>query len=706
MIASLLAILVTQQPDLLVARPLRSDVALWTMLSATVSLIGLLVFLLGRNVVKLVVERRRGIFGAKLNTRFVLSFLLVTGISSILLFASSWYLLVRVINAWFELELAEGLRRSVALAQSYYRDQEDLALLFGRRIAEQIGERGLLRSGQGSELSRHVSRKQAEYDLALVEIFDASGELVAGATHPERAVVSFESPDSDLVREGLDGVEQTHVSSAAGGELVRALVPIYAPAGSEDVAAIVVINRFVPHGIGEHVAEIEAGLAAYRRLQPSEGALESSTPVYLGILALASLLFSTWIGFRLAKQITEPIQRLAGAATEVAAGNLDVHVEQVGDDEIGTLVAEFNRMATDLRVSREALDRRRRQLEVIVRSVAAGVISLDGDWVVRTINPSALRLLGVQGTEWYGRKVDELLEGEAQRTLGSLLRRLAVGPQQMLRRQVQIVGNEEPCTLNWTASKIHGLEGESGGFVVVIDDVTQILRAQRMAAWRDVARRIAHEIKNPLTPIQLSAQRLGRRLVGRLGDAESRELLEESTAAITREVETLKHMLTEFSNFARLPATDPSPTRLNALVEEVVKLYRGNTTIEFQADLAPDLPTLDLDREQIKRVVLNLLDNATAAIDAAGEGPRQVWVSTRSDRELGTVALEVVDTGVGLDPAERMRLFEPYYSTKTLGSGLGLAIVSRIVSDHSGTIRVRGNQPRGSRFIIELPARV
>ncbi|MCE2391805.1 MAG: HAMP domain-containing protein [Proteobacteria bacterium] len=704
-IATLLAGLVALQPDLLVARPLRSDAALWAMLSATVSLIGLLVFLLGRNVVKLVIERRRGIFGAKLNTRFVLSFVLVTGISSILLFASSWYLLVRVINAWFELELAEGLRRSVALSQSYYRDQEDIALLFGRRIATQIGERGLLHPGGSPNLNRHVALKQAEYDLALVEVFDAGGELLAGATDPERAVVSFESPNSDLVREGLDGVEQTHVASAAGGELVRALVPIYAGEGSDEVAAVVVINRFVAQGIGEHVAEIEAGLAAYQRLQPSEGALESSTPVYLGILALASLLFSTWIGFRLAKQITEPIQRLAGAATEVAAGNLDVHVEQVGDDEIGTLVAEFNRMAGDLRASRDALDRRRRQLEAIVHNVEAGVISLDGDWVVRTINPSALRLLGVQGAEWYGRKIDELLEGEAQRTLASLLRRLAVGPRQVLRKQVQIVLNEELCTLNWTATRIHGLEGEAGGFVVVIDDVTQILRAQRTAAWRDVARRIAHEIKNPLTPIQLSAQRLNRRLMGRLEDAESCELLEESTAAITREVESLKQMLTEFSNFARLPATDPAPTAINALVGEVIELYRGHTRIDFQTDLAPELPTLDLDREQIKRVILNLLDNATAAIDDAGAGPRRVRVATSLDRELGTVALEVADTGTGLEPAERMRLFEPYYSTKREGSGLGLAIVSRIVSDHSGTIRVRGNQPRGTRFIVELPVR-
>ena len=707
LIASLLAALVALQPDLLAALPIASDAALLAVLYATVVLIGLLVFLLGRNVVKLVVERRRGIFGARLDTRFVLSFLLVTGISSILLFASSWYLLVRVINVWFELELAEGLNESVSLAQSYYRDQEDRALLFGKRVAEQIRERRLLRPGRAGALRRHVEGKQAEYDLGLIEVFDPGGEPLASAIHPERTVVSFESPDSILVREALEGVERTDVGSAAGGELVRAVVPVYARSDPGEVAAVVVVNHFVPHGIGQHVAVIEAGLAAYRRLQPSEGALEIGALVYLGVVALASLLFSTWIGFRLAKQVTGPIQHLASAATEVAAGNLDVRVEQVGDDEIGVLVAEFNRMATDLRSSREDLDRRRLQMEAIVRSVEAGVVSLDRDWVVQTLNPSALRLLGVRNRDWQGRKVDDLLEGEALRTLVSLLRRLAVGPQQMLRRQVPIAVGEELRTLDWTASRIRGLDGEAGGFVVAIDDVTQILSAQRTAAWRDVARRIAHEIKNPLTPIQLSAQRLGRRLAGRLEDAESRELLEESTSAIAREVEAVKHLLTEFSNFARLPATDPAPTRLNALVEEVARLYSGDTEIELQVDLAPDLPVIDLDREQIKRVVLNLLANARDAIGAAGEGPRRIRVATRFDREIGSVALEVADTGTGVDPSERLRLFEPYYSTKRgdKGSGLGLAIVGRIVSDHSGTIRVRGNRPRGSRFVVELPAR-
>jgi two-component system nitrogen regulation sensor histidine kinase NtrY len=423
------------------------------------------------------------------------------------------------------------------------------------------------------------------------------------------------------------------------------------------------------------------------------------------MLWLISVLFAAWIGFRLAKQVSEPIQRLARAATQVAAGNLDVHVEQGSDDEIGTLIAEFNRMASDLRGSRADLERRRAQMEIIVRSVAAGVISLDRDAVIQTINPSALRLLGIPRGEGPGRKLAEVLTGEALVTVSGLLRRLSAGPRSTLRQQAPVVVGEELRTLNWTASRIAAGEGEPAGFVIVLDDVTQILNVQRMAAWREVARRIAHEIKNPLTPIQLSAQRLKRKLSAKLDDPEARQVLDESTTAITGEVEAMKNLLAEFSNFARLPATDPAPTDLNRLAGEVVSLYRGEPSIELETELAPDLPLLDLDREQFKRVILNLMDNAIAAIHEAGPGPRRVRVSTRFEHEIGTVALEVADTGVGVRPEDRARLFEPYFSTKRKGSGLGLAIVGRIVSDHSGYVRVRANQPRGTRFVVELPAR-
>jgi two-component system nitrogen regulation sensor histidine kinase NtrY len=344
-------------------------------------------------------------------------------------------------------------------------------------------------------------------------------------------------------------------------------------------------------------------------------------------------------------------------------------------------------------------------MEIILRSVAAGVISVDREGVVMTINPSALRLLGLARDLYVGRKLGEVLPGEALETVEGLLSRLAAGANPTLRRQARLSVGDQTLTLHWTVSQLHDIEGELTGYVLVLDDVTQLIRAQRMSAWREIARRIAHEIKNPLTPIQLAAQRLRRKLGPGLEDPESRKLLSQYTDSIMSQVEAMKALLAEFSDYARLPATDPSPTDLNELATEIVEMYRENRSIQFRTDLDASLPRLDLDREQIKRVILNLIDNGIAAIEESAGDPREIEVSTRRDGTLGTVRLEIADSGVGIRPEDRPRLFEPYFSTKRDGSGLGLAIVSRIVSDHSGYIRVRDRRPRGTRFVIELPAR-
>jgi two-component system nitrogen regulation sensor histidine kinase NtrY len=700
-----LAALLAVEQELLArsrALPIGSDTLLLVLVHVSVILIGLLVFLLARNAVKLFVDRRAGRFGSRLNTRFVVSFVFATALSSTALFVLSALLVSRAVNVWFELELSESLDQSVEIAETYYEEAEKRSLFFARRIAEQIGRQGLL-AGDVEALRRFVAEKQTEYDLGVVEVFNVAAEELAIATHPEIAVVAFDSPSSALIRAGLEGEERSVVEGAGPGDLVRAVVPVRRAGPGRAVEGVVVVNRFLPRAIGTRVEAIRTTRAAYERLQPQAGTFEGSILMLLAMITLSSVLFSSWIGFRLAKQVTEPIERLAGATAEVAAGNLDVRVEQGGRDEIAQLVDGFNRMATDLSRNRADLERRRTQMEIILRAVGAGVISLDADFAVRTINPQALRLLGVAQGEWVGRKLGEMLGGHALEMLSTMLHRLAAGPHETLRRQMPVAVAGDVRTLNWTVSRVQ--DTSAPGYVVVVDDVTEIMRVQRMAAWREMARRIAHEIKNPLTPIQLTAQRLQRKLAPKLADPEAASLLREGTAAITAEVDAMKHLLTEFSSFARLPATDPVPTDLNKLVGEVVELYRGNASIEFKTELDPHLPMLDLDRQQIRRVILNLVDNAIAAIDEAGSGPREVHVSTRLDAAVGTIHLQVADTGAGVRAEDRARLFEPGFSTKRAGSGLGLAIVSRIVSDHSGYVRVVANRPRGSRFIVELPAR-
>ena len=702
-----LAVLITVEQSLLgLARdlPIGRDTLFLALTHLNVVGIGVLVFLCARNVVKLVTERRRGILGAHLNTKFVVLFVFMALVPTTGLFLFSALIINRSIDTWFQLQVEQSLGESLDIAETYYRGAEDRAAYFGRRIARGIERERLLREDALEDLRRFVAEKQEEYDLGVVEVFSAQREELATAIHPEVAVVAFEAPDSELIDRALQGVELTQRQEAGPGELVRGMVPVRSTFNSQDVVGVVVVNSFVPRGVSQKVATIRSSLESYRRLLPSSGAFKGSLLMLLAMMTLSIVLLSAWIGFRLAKQITVPIQRVAGAAIEVAAGNLDVRIEHTAKDEIGLLVDSFNRMASDLKSSRQDLERRRAQMEVTLRSVAAGVVSLDRDGLVTTINPSARRLLGIQTANGEGRKVGEVLAGPSLKTVEDLLHRLRAGPEERVRQQVPVAIGEEVRTLNWTASRIHQAEGQPAGFVLVIDDVTEIMRVQRMAAWREVARRIAHEIKNPLTPIQLSAQRLRRKLEESLPDEASRQILRDCTEAITGSVDAMKRLLSEFQNFARLPATDPAPTDLNALVEETVGMYRENRTIDFATRLDA-VPSLDLDREQVKRVILNLIDNAIASIDEAGEGPRAITVSTRTDQALGTVQLEVADTGRGIERADRARIFQPDFSTKRNGSGLGLAIVSRIVSDHSGVIRVRTNSPRGSRFVVELPLR-
>jgi two-component system nitrogen regulation sensor histidine kinase NtrY len=281
-----------------------------------------------------------------------------------------------------------------------------------------------------------------------------------------------------------------------------------------------------------------------------------------------------------------------------------------------------------------------------------------------------------------------------------MLRDLVVTKQDTISKQMTIPFREGKRTLLINLTVLRDDNEEFIGTVVVFDDLTHLLKAQRMAAWREVARRIAHEIKNPLTPIQLSAQRLRKRYLARFGDDE--RVFDECTSTIIKSVDELKTLVDEFSHFARMPAAQPSPNDLNEIIGEAVTLYQEahrNITFSFLPD--PALPQLSLDRDQIKRVLINLLDNAVAAIDGTGT----IALQSRYNPDLQMATCTVADTGHGISPEDRPRLFEPYFSTKKEGTGLGLAIVNSIIADHHGFIRVRDNQPQGTVFVIELPVR-
>ncbi len=702
------------------ALPVGDGVLFLFLNAVNVILIGLLVFLIARNFVKLVFERRRGILGSHLNTRFVLAFLLIATVPTAVLFVVSAFFITSSIDTWFSLQVDDALEQSRAVADAFYEGSSRDALFYGRRIAEQIRADGLLAEDGRARLAELVQAKQREYNLGVVEVFSATGEELVAASNPEIPAANFSRPESDLVRSALAGSSTSSISELGGADVIRGAVPIQSAARSEETVGAVVVNTFVPRSLTRRVADIRAALDEYRRLQPNAGHIRTVYLLELLLIFLVVLLLATWWGLRMAKAVTGPIRALVEGTDEVARGNLDVVVETTSEDEVGFLVRSFNQMTHDLRDARTGIERsnveleqRRRYMEIVLRNIGAGVVSIDADGRISTINPSAQRLLGVPpGVGLAGRKIEEVLtRPEHLEIVSELAAQLRPGLRESIRRQLQVPSGDEMLTLLVSLTLLQDEDGRRLGMVFVFDDYTQLVKVQRMAAWREVARRIAHEIKNPLTPIQLSAQRIRRRFREHLAEgSEDGKVFDECIDTITTQVESLKLLVNEFSNFARLPAANPKPDDLNRLVADTVASYADTEGVALRTELDPALPSVDLDREQLRRALSNLIENAIAAIreqaDERGHpGQGSIELRTVHDGLLGTARLEVADDGPGIHPEDRRRIFEPYFSTRRRGTGLGLAIVSRIVTDHHGYIRVHDNRPRGTRFVVELPVR-
>jgi two-component system nitrogen regulation sensor histidine kinase NtrY len=510
---------------------------------------------------------------------------------------------------------------------------------------------------------------------------------------------------------------QAHEPLDAGGELVRAGAIARDASGAP--VGVVIASDFLPGDLARHARRIAEAYEDYSQLRVLKRPLEG---VYLSLFLMMTLLIlvsATWLGLYLAKRITRPVHMLAAGAREIGAGHLDHRIEPETRDEFGSLVEAFNAMAGELATSQKRLDRsrrdlerknseldeRRRYIETILERIATGVISIGPDGRVSTINAAALRLLGVD-TGIVGANADQVFGREDLQPVAALIRSVNTSSKPA-GQEIALARGGREVHLAAAATALQG-SGAHEGTVLVFDDVTPLVRTQRVAAWRDVARRLAHEIKNPLTPIQLCAERLRRHF----GTAPPpvKELVDECTSTIVGEVESLKALVDEFAQFARMPAPRAVPSNLNAVLNETLALYNGLfTRIQLERQFAAALPPVRLDVEQIRRVVINLVDNAIEALGGTQGAPpvegRTPWITieTQHDPTNAVVRLIVSDNGPGVPEEDRDKLFMPYYSTKRRGSGLGLAIVRRIVVEHGGSIDIGDNVPHGSRFVIELP---
>ena len=703
-IISVLIVLLTtiemKSPQLGGKIPIANNIIIFSLLNINIILILLLIFLVIRNLVKLIFERKRKVLGAKLRTKLVVAFISLSLIPTLLLFFVAVGFITSSVEHWFKAQVEQSLQGSLEVAQAYYRDFAKSTVSSAQQISRHLSRQGAFKGAKGaSSLREQLEAKRQEYHLSTLGIF-MKGEGNPIRVEDPTLKTFFLPPPKDLLEAGFSGKEVSRTLSAGEGEVITGIAPIFNPSEGGEVVGVVAASHFIPKSLTAKMREISQAFVEYKQLKILKRPIKFSYMMALLMVTLLILFSATWFGFRLSKDITDPIKELAEATHQIATGDLNFRIQMKAADEIGILVQSFNQMTGDLQVSRSELEQRKKYMEIVLKNVAAGVISIDEKGMITTINTSAEQMLEIKGEEVLEKKLSEVLAKEYVEQIDGLLRELKSSQKDSIEKQltVNLKGKSLSLLINLTALKDE--EGRPLGVVAVFDDLTQLIKAQRMAAWREVARRIAHEIKNPLTPIQLSAQRLRKRYLGKLQSDGA--VFEECTRTIMKQVEELKGMVNEFSNFARMPASQPTPNHLNEIIQETLVLFQEapkEVRIEFNPH---DLPVFNIDRDQMKRVMINLIKNSLAAIEREGK----IRIETSYDPRLQMVRLEVSDDGCGIPDEEKGKLFEPYYSTKKSGTGLGLTIVNAIVADHNGYIRVRDNEPKGTTFLIELPVRV
>ncbi len=681
-------------PDVSADYTLVSNIAFFLLVNINIILLALLVFLVVRNLLKLVLDRRRRILGSRLQARLVFAFIGLSLVPTVLLFLIAGSLVTRSVDKWFDAQVVNALRGSLDISSTYYQNSADNALFFARELSHRIGDADLFDAKKLDGLKRLVEEKQREYNLGTVEVYKPDGTALVKAFNDQVPTGVTVRPRADFLDSALRGLEVTRSEALGAGDVLRGAVPVYGE--GRRIIGAVVVDFFVPVSVSKKARAISRSYEEYKHMAILNEPVKKAYMLTLLLITLVMIFAASWFGFALAKGITVPIQQLAEGTHEVAHGNLDYRIESGGDDEIGTLVASFNQMTEDLKHTHSELEQRRQYMETLLANITAGVISVDRSGKVTIVNKAAEQILDLRAADVLYRRYEEALGAPELQPLLEVIEQVKDGL--AVECGVRIGGGERVRMLMTVAADLRDDAGRTLGVMVFMEDLTEIQSVQRVEAWREVARRIAHEIKNPLTPIQLSAQRLRKRYENVLdGDG---GVLDKCTSTIIRQVEELKTLVNEFSNFARLPTAKLGPGDLNEVVREALFLFKeGHREVEFDFSEQEPLPPVELDREQIKRALFNLLDNAVASLGGNG----RIEIATRFDEAFGMVRLEVADEGEGIAREDRGRIFEPYYSTKEDGTGLGLSIVGTIVADHRGYVRVRQNQPRGTRFIIELP---
>ena len=705
LLAFTLAYYLIQQSRQISSAMIASGVLLFVLWYVNIVLILAIVFVFGRNLFKLAVERRHRILGSKFKTKLVATYVGLSLLPVIILFVFAAELLQGAVGRWFDTPLETALSQGNAVSQALTEELESSTLLRAEVAAGELRGTDLQRASRRNQLGQRLQQILTQHDLDYLALYEGV-EFTHGVVDPTVGLADLPEPDRAQLREALERGAAVRTPSVREGRLTLAAVALE-PANQ--ATSIVVVGTALPASVAEERNSLVMAHQQHVQIKVQKDELVASYMLIFLSVTLFVVLISSWVGLYLARRITVPIQALAEGTRLISEGDLSHRVEVDAGDELGVLVDSFNRMTDELGASRALLEKSNRELvstnqrleeeraliAAVLDSVASGVISVDRKGIVLTCNGAASRLLRQEASALVGKRLRDVWKEGEHHKLARLLEEARPWRGRVTQQMNMTLGGQRK-TFEAKISNMRDSSGNISGRVMVLEDLTELMKAQQLAAWSEAARRIAHEIKNPLTPIKLSAERL--RVKARQGDPELGSAIEEGVAIISTEVDAMKAMVDEFSRFARMPGANPTKIDLRNVVEETTKLYEDiKPGVEVSVDVDPEAALVWLDGEQFKRALINLLDNAVAATESPGH------VTVSAEKENGTLRIQVSDTGAGIPADDKKKLFLPHFSTKGRGTGLGLAIVHRIVSEHQGTISVGDNAPHGTVFTIVLP---
>ncbi len=691
--------------------PLSSTVLMFILINTNLLLLLALLLLVFRNLAKLYYEKKNNILGTKLKTRLIAAFIVLALLPTTVLFFFSIQFISTSIAFWFNAPVEQTLDSSMTVGRKLYEYIETENEFSAKRAVFQIDSRNLLDKENETKLSRYAEVIQRAFNHHAVEIYTPDARRVSLSLANELEGLHFGLLTSNELTDIPEGrLSNTISQDIREGELLRTIATIPFASDPKKAEAFIVISTLLSPDLSWNLQSILKGMEEYHQLKLAKKPALTFYYTALSVVALLVIFCAIWFGFQLAKTITIPIMKFAEGTKRVADGDLNYRIDFETDDEIGTLIKSFNSMTTELAAGRQQialseerlrnqnseLEKSRQYIETVLKNISAGVISIDDAGTLITINKAAESLLDIRSRDILHKNYRDVLKTEYLKMVDNIYDQVAQGQESIeMPLSLTISGTPKHFSLNFNLLKDDS--GQNLGAVLVFDDVTELEKAQRVAAWREVARRIAHEVKNPLTPIKLSAQRLKRKYAHQIDD----EIFTNCTDTIVEHVDLIRNLVNEFSTFAKFPDANIAPCRIENIILETIALYReGLEKMDIRSNFAPNIPVLKLDHQHMKQAFINLIDNAVYAVDKKGE----ILIDVSYDEILKIVRIEIADNGKGISDKEKTRLFEPYFSTKKTGMGLGLAIVSSIISDHNGVIRVQDNKPTGAKFIIELPA--